>query len=201
MAGSWRVFTLLCLAGAACSRGVRPPCENAPPFYVTLRASDRLNPDGQGHSLTTMIRVLQLKGTTRLEGLDFADVWQRGKETLGEDLLQSNDTSIDPGNTMTFGFPRDPKAAYAVVMGIFRLPSSRSWRSVVRLPDVPADQCTAQPAEVKSKPSKEDTQFGFVVQDFRVEGGKPDASSEPDGGDNHSSNTGPQARAGQGRSW
>src|SRR5262249_20137202 len=159
----WAIAVAVAMSLISCSRGVRPPCDNPPPFYISLQASDRLNPDDLGRSLTTQVQVLQLVGIGRLEKAGFEDLWHRAKEGLGEDLVQMSEKFVDPGDNVTFGERRDPKANFVAVVALFRKWSGNSWRSVARLPIPPPEKCTPQPADVKPAPSAGDAQLKFVL--------------------------------------
>jgi len=160
---------VMAAAVSGCARGTRPPCDNPPPFYVWLDGSDRLNPSGGGQSLTTQVQVLQLRSPAKLERADFADVWQRSKETLGEDLLEVNEVTLDPGGRVTTGFVRNPKAGYIAVVGLFRQPTGTSWRAVQPLPVPTSSQCESDPEPVKKVPTAGDHVLRFFLEDFRVE--------------------------------
>lgn len=104
------------------------------PLDVSVTASERLNPDEQGQSLPTVVRILQLKGTARMEGAEFDALYRRGKEVLGEDLLRTDELTLSPGQTVKLRLERDPAARAAVAVGLFRKPSGLSWRAVAELP-------------------------------------------------------------------
>lgn len=169
----WPLAVAVAMSLISCARGVRPPCDNPPPFYITLQASDRLNLDDQGRSLTTQVQVLQLVGIGRLEKASFDDVRQRSKEVLGEDLVQMSEMFVDPGESVSSGERRDPKANFVAVVAWFRKPNGNSWRSVARLPIPSPEKCTPQPAEVKRAPAAGDTQLRFVLDRYQIENRTP----------------------------
>ena len=169
----WPIAVAVAISFISCARAVRPPCDNPPPFYITLQASDRLNQDDLGRSLTTQVQVLQLVGIGRLEKASFDDLRHRTKEVLGEDLVQMSEKFVDPGETVSSGERRDPKANFVAVVALFRKPNGDSWRSVARLPIPPPEQCTPQPADVKRAPGKGDTQVKFVLDQYQVENRTP----------------------------
>jgi len=123
--------------------------------------------------LTTQVQVLQLVGIGRLEKASFDDLRHRTKEVLGEDLVQMSEKFVDPGETVSSGERRDPKANFVAVVALFRKPNGDSWRSVARLPIPPPEQCTPQPADVKRAPGKGDTQVKFVLDQYQVENRTP----------------------------
>ncbi|MFL5417842.1 MAG: type VI secretion system lipoprotein TssJ [Myxococcales bacterium] len=103
------------------------------PIEVALQASDQLNPDEQGASLPTMVLVYQLKSAAKIETADFADVYRRPKESLGEDLLQADEVEITPGQSQTKTLARDKAAKALAVVAVVRRPAGPGWRSIVQL--------------------------------------------------------------------
>jgi len=101
---------------------------------LSLAASDRLNLDEQGQSLPTVVRIFQLKGAAKLEAADFDPLYRRPREVLGTDLLQLEELTLTPGQTVRRQIDRDPAARAIAVVGLFRKPSGISWRAVVELP-------------------------------------------------------------------
>jgi type VI secretion system protein VasD len=151
-----------------CYHEVRP-CETPAPFYLTLEAGTNLNPDEHRHSLPTQVMVLQLRGLTRFNNAGFDDLWQRSKETLGDELVQANEMSIAPGATSTVGFPRHAQANFVAVVGIFRKHGGDSWRAVTPLAPATGDRCTPQPPAIKPKPGPQDVVLKFRVAETLVE--------------------------------
>jgi type VI secretion system protein VasD len=140
------------------------PCKEPPPIAVLLEASERLNPDDRGNSLSTIVQVLQLKDIRRLEASEFQDVWQRSKEVLEDDLIASDELTLEPGQRLTRQLARDPKATYIVVLGVFRRPAGQVWRSILRLQEVTPELCAAA-----KKPGAQPPPLHFYLEDYRVE--------------------------------
>jgi type VI secretion system protein VasD len=122
------------------------------PIDLTVRASDRLNPDDEGGSLPTMVLVYQLKSAVKLDAADFEGVYRRAKEALGEELLQVDEMEVAPGQVRTARLARDKGAKTIAVVAVVRRPSGTGWRSVVDLP--PADQRAS---------------FDFALDGYRIE--------------------------------
>jgi type VI secretion system protein VasD len=164
----WRVALVLGLAGVlgACAHNAPPPepCKEPPPVSVLLEASERLNPDDRGNSLSTIVQVLQLKDVRRLEAAEFQDVWQRPKEVLEQDLLATDELNLEPGQSVTRQLSRDPDANFVVVLGVFRRPAGQVWRSIQRLPAVTPELCATA-----KKPGARPAPMHFYLEDYRVE--------------------------------
>jgi type VI secretion system protein VasD len=148
----------------ACAHGEQQkPCAETPPLRVTFEADERLNTDDRGHSLPTVVQLLQVRSARRLEGADFAAIYQRPKEVFEEDLLRVDELTLDPGQTLTREFPRDPQAKQVVAVGLFRRPAGAGWRAPLMLADVPPERCGAGVRGAGG----EDARFRF--EDARVE--------------------------------
>ena len=163
----WRVALTLGFVVwlGACAHAAAPaePCKEPPPISVLLEASDRLNPDDRGNSLSTIVQVLQLKDIRRLEAAESQDVYQRPKEVLEEDLIASDELTLEPGQTLTRQLSRDPKANFIVVLGVFRRPAGQVWRSIQRLPEITPELCDAAKKPGRLPP------LHFYLEDYRVE--------------------------------
>ncbi|MFL5397689.1 MAG: type VI secretion system lipoprotein TssJ, partial [Myxococcales bacterium] len=77
--------------------------------------------------------VYQLKSAAKIETADFADVYRRPKESLGEDLLQADEVEITPGQSQTKTLLRDKAAKALAVVAVVRRPAGGGWRSIVQL--------------------------------------------------------------------
>jgi type VI secretion system protein VasD len=163
----WRMALMLGFVVwlGACAHAAAPaePCKEPPPISVLLEASDRLNPDDRGRSLSTIVQVLQLKDIRRLEAAEFQDMYQRPKEVLEDDLIATDEMTLEPGQKLTRQLSRDPKANYVVVLGVFRRPAGQVWRSIQRLPEVTPELCAAAKKPGQLAPLQ------FYLEDYRVE--------------------------------
>ncbi len=121
------------------------------PIKVSIRASKRLNPDEQGQSLPTVVKVFQLKSPGKAEGADFDGLYRREKETLGEDLVQVDEMVIGPDQEETRTLARDKAVKAVAVVAVFRRPAGTSWRSIVELP------------------GSSGAELSFVLEDYHIE--------------------------------
>lgn len=122
------------------------------PIEVTLRASNRLNPDERGEPLPTVVMLYQLKSAAKLAAAGFEDVYRKPKEVLGEDLLQAEELQVAPGEQQTRKLERDKAAKALAVVVIVRRPSGPAWRSIVELPA-----------------PNEPAQLSFILDGYRVD--------------------------------
>ena len=170
--GQWlRLLTSACslLAFPACATKALAGCDKPPPFYARLEAADRINPDARGNPLPTHVQFLQLKDSIRLERAGFHKLWADPKTLLGEDLLESSEFVIAPGQTLERWLHRAPEARYVVAIGHFRQPLGYAWRSVAELPPVPAALCEEKPAGSLGAPNALDVQLRFKLQGYQID--------------------------------
>ncbi|MCY1021798.1 type VI secretion system lipoprotein TssJ [Pyxidicoccus sp. MSG2] len=160
----------LVLGGSAgCAKRIPQACETPPPFQVVVDAAEQLNPDARGRSLPTVVQIVQLKDSVRLERAGFKDLWGKPEELLKEDLLQVAEVVVPPGRKVTRWVQRDPKARFVLAMGHFRQPLGYSWRTVAVLPVVKESQCVERPAGDQGEPKPEDEVFRYRLQGYQID--------------------------------
>jgi type VI secretion system protein VasD len=140
--------------GCGLFRSSSPAPKPATPIDVEIVAAHRLNPDEQGQALPTMVHIYQLTSATKLEGADFERLYRNAKETLGGELLRSEEVTLSPGETLKRRVERDPAAKFIAVVPLFRRPAGSTWRAVTELP----------PPNAKSVNAK------FLVEGYSIEG-------------------------------
>lgn len=180
--GKGVLLTLLLAAtvGTSCAKRIGPtPCETPPPMLVLLDVSDQVNPDPRGRSLPTVVQVLQLKDSAKLERAGFRDLWSRPKEYLGEDLLQVAEFTVAPGHKAQRWIQRDPKARFILAMGHFRQPLGYSWRTVSALDPVLPPFCVERPAGDQGEPKLGDVQLRYRLQGYQIDMLRPQSSLTP----------------------
>jgi type VI secretion system protein VasD len=168
----WGVVAALALVlggGAGCAKRVPQACETPPPFQVVVDGAEQLNPDARGRSLPTVVQIVQLKDSVRLERAGFKDLWGKPEELLKEDLLQVAEVVVPPGRKVTRWVQRDPKARFVLAMGHFRQPLGSSWRTVAVLPPVEEKQCVERPAGDQGEPKPEDEVFRYRLQGYQID--------------------------------
>jgi type VI secretion system protein VasD len=128
-----------------------------------------VNPDTRGRSLPTVVQVLQLKDSAKLERASFRDLWGRPQEFLGEDLLQVAEFTVAPGQKSQRWLQRDPKARFVLAMGHFRQPLGYSWRTVTALEPVLPIFCEERAAGDQGEPRPGDVQLRYRLQGYQID--------------------------------
>jgi type VI secretion system protein VasD len=165
----WLTSACSLLTLPACATKALAGCDKPPPFYARLEAAERINPDANGRPLPTVVQFLQLKDSIKLERAGFQKLWADPKTILGEDLLESAEFVVSPGQTLERWVQRAPEARFVVVIGLFRQPLGYAWRTVAELPPVPAALCEEQPAGSRGAPDVRDTQLRFKLQGYQID--------------------------------
>jgi len=103
------------------------------PLRVQVTAAERLNPDDQGASLPTLVRVYQLKSAARARSVELTDLLRDPKAALGEDLLSVEEVLLMPGQAIDKRLPRERDARAVLIAAVVRRPVALTWRDVVEL--------------------------------------------------------------------
>ena len=122
---------LLVACGLVPSRSQTPA-----PFRVEVDAAARLNPDEQGESLPTTVRVYQLASAGQAGTVELVDLLRDPKAALGTDVLGVADLVVQPGGRAAQTLERDKGTRAILVAALVRRPAGASWRQIVELPSV-----------------------------------------------------------------
>ena len=139
------------VAGCGLTTRSSPPAEPAP-LEVEIVAADRLNPDERGQSLPTVVHIYLLKSPVKLERAEFERIYRAPAETLGADLLQTEEITLSPGEKLSRRLERERSARALAVVALFRRPTGSSWRAIVELP----------PPAVRGK-------LKFLIEGYRID--------------------------------
>ncbi len=137
-----------------------PKCQVAG-LEVTLKASQRLNMDSDGGSLSLVTYIFLMKTASALKNADFEAMWRSPKEALGEDLLSMTELTVFPETSETRELPIVPGAGYVAVVGVFRKQTGSTWRAWKRIKTPNAAEC-----KINDEPIRD---FAFEMQDYRIE--------------------------------
>lgn len=85
---------------------------------LTSRAS--LNPNGAGQSLSTVVRIYQLKDAKTFDKLDYAQLQSNDLDALKPDLLATKDVVLRPNSSASVSEPMNEDAEFVGVVAFFR---------------------------------------------------------------------------------
>ncbi|WP_192985337.1 type VI secretion system lipoprotein TssJ [Pseudomonas sp. EggHat1] len=114
-------------------------------LHLDLNARAALNTDStdmSGLSVSTLVRVYQLKARKSLESADYQRLLDEGDSVLGADLLDSQRLLVKPDEGAQLNVPLSPYAQYVAVVALFRSPEMHkdTWRVVLAREDLEPDQ-------------------------------------------------------------
>lgn len=87
---------------------------------LDLASRAELNPTGGGQSLSTVVRIYQLKDTKAFEALDYAQLQSNDLEALKPDLLATKDVVLRPSASASVSEPMHEEAEFVGVVAFFR---------------------------------------------------------------------------------
>ena len=91
-----------------------------------------LNPNGGGQSLSTVVRIYQLKDAKTFDTLDYAQLQSSDLQELKADLLATKDVVLRPNTSASVSEPMNEDAAFVGVVVFFRSAGKDStWKITI----------------------------------------------------------------------
>jgi type VI secretion system protein VasD len=114
-------------------------------LHLDLNARAALNTnstDMSGLSVSTLVRVYQLKDRKSLDSADYQGLLNEGDSVLGADLLDSQRLVVKPDEGAQLNMPLSPETQYVAVVALFRSPDAQkgTWCQVLVREDLDPDQ-------------------------------------------------------------
>jgi len=100
---------------------------------MRIVAGGDVNPDDSGRASPVVVRVLELKSPSVFEGADFFALYQDQAQTLGADLVATEEYEFKPGDVQDLKFALNPDANYVAILAAYRQLDTANWRLVVPL--------------------------------------------------------------------
>ena len=99
---------------------------------IDLDARAAANETTAGQSLSTVVRLYQLKDSKTFAQLEYVQLQNNDLELLKADLLATKDIVLRPGASASVSEPMDKDAEYVGVVAFFRSPSSNGvWKLLI----------------------------------------------------------------------
>lgn len=110
----------------------------ARPMTLKLAASDSLNVDTAGRSLSLVVRVYKLRGPTAFLNAPQETFGNNKleKDTLGDELIESRELVLLPGQQQRISERWAREATHVGVVALFRAPAPQRWRYAFELENV-----------------------------------------------------------------
>ncbi|SAK64133.1 lipoprotein [Caballeronia hypogeia] len=99
---------------------------------IDLDARAAANETTSGQSLSTVVRLYQLKDSKTFAQLEYVQLQNHDLELLKADLVATKDVVMRPGSSASVSEPMDKDAEYVGVVAFFRSPSSDGvWKLLI----------------------------------------------------------------------
>lgn len=138
---SGAVITILTISGCGVAQSVKTGTVDAAKWAFTtqvktmnldLTSRSSLNANGAGQSLSTVLRVYQLKTPQAFEQLDYAQLQNNDLDALKPDLLGTTDVVLRPNANASISEPMNDDAQFVAIVAFFRDSGRDStWRMVI----------------------------------------------------------------------
>ncbi|SDK52135.1 type VI secretion system protein VasD [Pseudomonas delhiensis] len=114
-------------------------------LHLDLNARAALNTqsaDMSGLSVSTLVRIYQLKDRKTIDEADYQGLLNEGDSVLAADLLDSQRLVVKPDEGAQLNVPLSPDAQFVAVVALFRSPDAQNntWRIVLAREDLDPDQ-------------------------------------------------------------
>ena len=113
----------------SCASGPKPTTVKA-----TLEVQPTVNPDSRGRPSPVVVRVYALKSLGAFNGAGFFPLFEKDKETLGAELVDSEEFQLLPGEKRELSKEFKPEARYLGVFAAFRDTERAQWRASIAIP-------------------------------------------------------------------
>lgn len=122
------LLSLLVIVGcASLKRTVLPEHR----LMVNMQSSAYLNPNEKGQASPVAVYFYQLKSEDTFENAEFFDLYDKGKETLGDSYIAVNKVNITPHTTAQLTLKLKPGVEYIGVVAAYRNIQGVTWRTIV----------------------------------------------------------------------
>lgn len=99
---------------------------------IDLVGRSSLNVNGAGQSLSTVVRIYQLKSPQAFQSLEYAQLQTNDLDALKADLLATKDVVLRPDASASISEPMKDEAQYVGVVAFFRdIGGESNWKLVV----------------------------------------------------------------------
>lgn len=100
---------------------------------LRMVAKGDLNLDDNDRPSPLVVRILELRSTQAFENVDFFALYFSEKETLGSDLVASEELELKPGDIKDFKIALHPDSQQVAILAAYRRLDQVNWRLVLPL--------------------------------------------------------------------
>jgi type VI secretion system protein VasD len=108
---------------------------------LRFAASDSLNVDAAGRSLSLVVRVYKLRSPTAFLNAPYETFGNGNKEKtdLADELIEAREIVLLPGQPQEINERWAREASYVGIVALFRAPAPQRWRYAFELENAPSD--------------------------------------------------------------
>jgi type VI secretion system protein VasD len=129
----WIIRTGMLLVMACMASGCSYLISDLTKVDMRIVAGGDVNPDDNGRPSPVVVRVLELKSPAVFESAEFFALYQFETQTLGADLVASEEFEFKPGDVQDLKFALKPDSNYVAVLAAYRQLDQVNWRMVLPL--------------------------------------------------------------------
>lgn len=109
---------------------------------LRLAASDSLNVDSSGRSLSLVVRIYKLRSTTAFLNAPYETFGNsaKEKEALADELIESREVVLLPGQQQQINERWAREATHVGIVALFRAPAPQRWRYAFELETFQLDE-------------------------------------------------------------
>lgn len=100
---------------------------------MRIVAGGDVNPDDNGRPSPVVVRVVELKSPAVFESSEFFALYQDEAQTLGSDLVATEEFEFKPGDVQDMKFALKPESNYVGILAAYRQLDKVNWRLVLPL--------------------------------------------------------------------
>lgn len=100
-------------------------------LIANIQTGKQLNPNERGRPSPLSVLFFQLKEQENFDNAEFFDLYDKGKETLGDDFIAVSKVNLMPNITSRLTLKLKPDVQYIGVVAAYRNMQGVVWRKVV----------------------------------------------------------------------
>jgi type VI secretion system protein VasD len=133
------LFLALALGSCSTPPPPKPPPPPPPPpkptiFQVNLAVALNVNPDARGRASPIVTRLYELKSLAVFQSADFFSLFDRDKDTLGNDLVAKEELVLRPGDNRQFKRELQLDTRFVAMVAGYRDIERSRWRASIPVP-------------------------------------------------------------------
>ncbi|WP_230011953.1 type VI secretion system lipoprotein TssJ [Citrobacter koseri] len=128
-------FALLLLSG--CSSSDALPDPESQRLDLSVKASDKVNPDDQKKAAPIEIRVYELKNDATFTTADYWSLQDNDKAVLTDDLVRRDSFILRPGEEKKLRRPLNAQTTAIGILVGYRNLAKSVWRATYKIPEAP----------------------------------------------------------------